>query len=86
MNIEKIVYEVNDFNELKWECWAGAVQTLEQAQEKGLENEVIELCNSLISSAENGFLSMTQLNEYIWFDDGLEYDLKEYYNVDLYED
>lgn len=83
MEKETFVYGVDNFYELKNNSWSGALQTLEQVEERGAEEQVLDLINELISTYEQG-LTETQLNDYIWFD--LENDLKEYYNIDLWEE
>lgn len=80
MEKETIVYGVNDFYELKQNSWSGALQTLEQVEEKGVEGQVLDLLNDVIGEG----LTETQLNDYIWFD--LENDLKEFYSINLWDE
>lgn len=80
---ETYILEVNDFEELKQNCWSGAIQTLEAIEEKGLESEFIELLNDMIQNCFDGRIEETKLNDFIWFD--TDY-IEEYLNVELWED
>ena len=93
MEIEKLIYSVNDFNALKQNSWSGAIQVLDQIEEKGVEQNALDIINDFIlfsgreipnlyTKGVDTAVSDTQLNDYIWFD--LENDLKEYYNIDLW--
>ena len=82
--MEKItnILKVDNFEELKQFCWSGATQTLEAIEEKGLENEFVDLLNSILEENENG-LEETQLNDVIWFD--VDY-IEECLNVKLWDE
>ena len=80
---ETYILEVNNFGELKQNCWSGAIQTLEAIEEKGLESEFIELLNDMIQNCFDGRIEETKLNDFIWFD--TDY-IEEYLNVTLWED
>lgn len=82
--MEKItnILKVDNFEELKQFCWSGATQTLEAIEEKGLENEFLDLLNSILEENENG-LEETQLNDFIWFD--TDY-IEECLNVKLWDE
>lgn len=58
--------EINDFIDLKNECWSGALNVLEKVEEKGRESELMDLLEELNSCSP--FEDMTQLNDFIWFD------------------
>ena len=77
------ILEVNDFQELKDFCWSGARQTLEAIEEKGKEEELMDLINELISCSKNENWTDTQLNDFIWFD--TDY-IEEMLNCELWED
>ena len=77
---ETYILEINNFYELKNESWSGALQTLEAIEEKGLEEEFLDLINSLL---EDNKMTDTQLNDFIWFD--TDY-IEETLNVKLWED
>ena len=80
MEKETIIYGVNNWYDLKSTSWSGALQTLERAEELGLEDTILELLNDVIGEG----LEETKLNDYIWF--SMEEDLKEFYNIDLWEE
>lgn len=81
MNTEKRILDVYSFEELKNASWSGALQTLEAIEEKGLEQEFIDLLNNIISEYENG-IEETKLNDFIWFD--TDY-IEEYLDVQLWD-
>ena len=81
MNTEKRILEIYRFEELKNASWSGALQTLEAIEEKGVEQEFIDLLNNIISESENG-IEETQLNDFIWFD--TDY-IEEYLHVQLWD-
>ena len=80
MEKETFVNGVNNFYELKANSWSGAIQTLDRVEELGKENEFLDLINDVIGEG----MEETSLNDYIWF--SAEEDLKEYYNINLWED
>ena len=67
METETRIFAVNNFYTLKEKSWAGALQTLEQVEEKGKEKELLDLINGVLTDYENG-LTDTQLNDFLWFD------------------
>ena len=67
MDREIYVLGVSNFYDLKSNSWAGAIQTLEAIEEKGLEDELIDHINDLIDLM-GGKIDETQLNDYLWFD------------------
>lgn len=77
MEKETIIYEVHNFYDLKQNSWSGAIQTLDAIEEKGLENEFIDLVNEVIADG----LEETKLNDFIWFD--TDY-IEEYLGVKLW--
>ena len=80
MEKETIIYGVNNFDTLLENSWSGAIQVLHQVEGKNAEEDTLELLNDVIGTG----ITETQLNDYIWFD--LERDLKEFYNIDLWEE
>lgn len=68
--MEKEIYitGVNNWNDLKDQSWSGALQTLEAIEEKGKEEEFMDLLNDLISNEEDQRMEETTLNDFIWFD------------------
>lgn len=77
------ILEVNDFQELKDFCWSGALQTLEAIEEKGKEQELMDLINELIAINEEQAIDGTKLNDFIWFD--TDY-IEEMLDCELWED
>ena len=67
MEKEIFIISVSNFYDLKSNSWAGALQTLESIEEKGLEDELIDHVNDLIDLM-GGKIEETQLNDYLWFD------------------
>lgn len=80
MEKETIIYGVNNFDILLENSWSGAIQQLHQVEEKNAKEETLQLLNDVIGTG----ITETQLNDYIWFD--LDRDLKEFYNIDLWEE
>ena len=83
MDKETYILGVNNFSDLKDNCWSGALQTLEAIEEKGKEEEFIDLLNDLISNEEEQRMEETTLNDFIWFDTDF---IEEMLNVKLWED
>ena len=67
MGKETRIYSINDFYELKEASWSGAIYTLDEIEEKGKEDELIEYLNEIISSYDDG-IEETKLNDILWFD------------------
>ena len=78
MEKETTIYGVSDFYALKENSWSGAIQVLDQVEEKGVQEQVLDLLNDVIGTG----ITETQLNDYIWFD--MERDLKEFYGINLW--
>ena len=64
--VKKVTY-IDEFYELKDICWAGAVDVLNQLEEKGLEAEAMQAINDYFSG-EDEEVDETNLNDFIWFD------------------
>lgn len=73
MEKETRIYSINDFYALKEASWGGAVYTLNEIEEKGKEEELIDYLNEIISSYDNG-MEETTLNDFLWFDSYCIYD------------
>lgn len=67
MEKETRIYSINDFYELKEASWSGAIYTLDEIEEKGKEDELIDYLNEIISSYDDG-IEETKLNDILWFD------------------
>lgn len=83
MDKETYILGINNWYDLKAQSWSGALQTLEAIEEKGKEEEFIELLNDLISNEEDGKMEETALNDFIWFD--TDY-IEECLNIKLWEE
>lgn len=70
MEKETYITRVYDFEELKDFCWSGAIQTLEAIEEKGKEEDFINLLNDILECNDIDGVKWTdtQLNDFIWFD------------------
>lgn len=70
MDIEKIVYEVYDFEDLKRGMSESANKTLEEIENKGKEEEFITLLNEILRvDAENGKpMTLNELDDFIDYD------------------
>lgn len=58
------------FEDLKKECWSGAVNTLQKIEEEGKEDELMELLQDIFTDIP----TETELNDFLWFDDDYIYD------------
>ena len=85
MEKETIVLSVNDFDELKRNSWAGALQTLDAIKEKGKEEEFLSILNDILTmnAEEKVYWNETQLNDFIWFEDDY---IEEILGVKLWEE
>lgn len=55
---------IDNFEQLEDMCWSGALTTLKQVKNKGLEQELMDLLVML--SEGEPFESDTQINDLIW--------------------
>lgn len=62
----RFMKEIETFEELQEMSWSGAFQTLRRVEEKGLEEELMNLLEEI--AMDTPFESDTQLNDFIWFD------------------
>lgn len=61
----EVKQELN-FEDLKNNCWSGAITTLTKIEEEGKEEE---LMNHLEDIFYDSTPTMTELNDYLWFED-----------------
>lgn len=54
-----------DFEDLKSECWSGAITTLEKIEEEGKEDELMDLLNGIFSNIP----SMLKINDFLSLED-----------------
>ena len=55
-----------DFNDLLDEVWSGAIETMQKVQEAQKEDELMEL---LEEEFNNGIPTITEVNDFLWFED-----------------
>lgn len=53
------------FDDLKEICWSGALQNLEEIEEKGKENELMQLLGEVFFDE---IPTETELNDFLWFE------------------
>lgn len=59
----EVKQEMN-FEDLKNNCWSGAINTLQRVEEEGKEEELMLLLDEVTDNP-----SMTTINDILWFDD-----------------
>ena len=59
-----------DFEDLKHECWSGAIDTLQRIEEEGKENELMELLLDIFADIP----TETEINNLLWFEDSYIYE------------
>ena len=52
-----------DFNDLMVQCWSGAVDTLNRIYDNNMEDAFMDLLNEIFEAP-----TMTDINDYLWFD------------------
>ena len=57
-----------DFNDLMSQCWSGAVDTLNRIYDNNMEDAFMDLLNKIFETP-----TMTDINDYLWFDAGRIY-------------
>ena len=58
-----------DFNDLMNNCWGGAIDTLNTINEWNKENELMEHLKDVFSSYFDIIPTMTEVNDYLRFED-----------------
>lgn len=66
----------NDFSfeDLRNECWNGAVDTLDRVEEEGKEEELMDLLEEVFSG---DIPTLTEVNDYLRFEDSEIFDVLE---------
>ena len=54
-----------DFNDLMSQCWSGAVDTLNQIYDNNMEDAFMDLLNDSFACMSP---TLTEVNDYIWFE------------------
>lgn len=63
-----VTTELNTWQELFRNSWAGALDTLREIEEQGREEEALDILEDLFDPAVWGKIpSETDVNDYIWF-------------------
>lgn len=57
-----------DFNDLMNNCWSGAIDTLKTIEEYDKEDELIAHLEDIFESYFDNVPTMTEINDYLWFD------------------
>lgn len=60
-----------NFNDLMNNCWSGAVDTLQVIEENGKEEELMLLLDEIFLES---IPTMTEVNDFLWFDDEMIYE------------
>lgn len=53
------------FDDLKYNCWSGAIATLKKIEEEEKEDELMNLLDELFEETP----TETQVNDFLWFKD-----------------
>ena len=57
-----------DFSDLQKQCWSGAVDTLNKIEEERKEDEFMSYLEEIFFMNGSEIPTMTELNDYLWFD------------------
>lgn len=58
------------FEDLKRECWSGAIDTLQKIEEEEKEDELMELLQEVFADIP----TETEINDFLWFEDSYIYE------------
>lgn len=58
-----------DFNDLMNNCWSGAIDTLKTIEEYDKEDELIKHLEDIFEAYFDNVPTMTEVNDYLWFED-----------------
>lgn len=65
------------FEDLKENCWSGAIYTLEKIEKEEKEKELMEYLNMIFEDCEE-LPTLTDLNDILWFEDD---EIEEYLSI-----
>ena len=57
-----------DFNDLMNNCWSGAIDTLKTIEEHDKEDELMGHLAEIFESYFDNVPTMTEVNDYLWFE------------------
>ena len=64
----KVAIEKNDWYDYRESAWGGALNTLDEIEAQGKENEAVEIIEEYMSEDTLGYIpSETEVNDFIWF-------------------
>ena len=64
----KVAIEKNGWNDYKENAWGGALNTLDEVEKQGREEEAINILEEYMSEDTLGYIpSETEVNDFIWF-------------------
>lgn len=66
-----------DFNELEKNSWSGAIATLEIIEKNKKEDELMQLLEDVFC---DNIPDETEVNDFLWFDDGYIFEILEIEN------
>ena len=58
------------FEDLKDECWSGAIDTLQKIEEEGKETELMQLLLDIFADIP----TEAEINDFLWFEDSYIYE------------
>lgn len=61
--------EVEGFSWLKYNCWGGAIDTLNTIEEHNKEDELMDYLEEIWFESAFEIPTLTELNDFLWFDD-----------------
>lgn len=57
------------FEDLKKNCWSGAINTLETIEQNGKEQDLINLLENVFEDYIEEIPTITEVNDFLWFED-----------------
>lgn len=61
------IMDIDTFSDLKYYCWSGAIDRLNEIEENDLEDEFMEYLEEQFDLNDTEY-TMTNLNDFIWFE------------------
>jgi len=60
--------EIETFSDLYNESWSGAIQTLDEIEKQGREEEAMQIISEYMNDCSDDIPTDTQVNDFIWFE------------------